>query len=130
MLSDLQSVLINTYNADPKLRADAEADLKSYLSKPEAFTSLLYFISNQEVHKDLRQAASIVVKNNAKNFFRREQPLYQISEAEKESVKSAILDISIVETNNSVRIHLAESIKFIAEFEYPDRCPMNDIRYC
>ena len=121
MLSALQAILINTYNPDPGLRTEAENNLKLYLNNPDALTNLFFFIGNHDIHRDLRQAAAIVIKNNAKSFFRPDDAPYVISESEKETAKLAVLEVILIETDNSVRNCLAETIRNIAEFEYPER---------
>ena len=121
MIQILHSILINTFNAEMTLRAEAEESLKRFLAMPNALLTLLCFIGNHEIHRDLRQAAAIAAKNNSKNFFRTDESAIIISEQEKELIKPAVLDVLLNESDNSVRGLLAETIKNISEFEYPAR---------
>jgi len=120
-ISQLQSILVNTYNPDQALRKEAEALLKQFLYTPNALSILFQFIGDHNIHRDLRQAAAIFIKNNARDFFRIDENAVNVLESEKEVAKVAVLEIILVETDNSVRGLLAETIRNIAEFEYPQR---------
>jgi hypothetical protein len=119
----IYEILINTYNADHILRNQAEVALGEFLHNHGAFSSLLGFIQNQDIDRDLRVAASIVAKNNARNFFRTDQDesILPISPEEKESAKISIVEILLVETDNIIRGMLAETIRAMSEFEYPQK---------
>ena len=121
MMSVLQSILVNTFNSDPNARHDAETNLKQYLTHATALSTLICFVGNREIHKDLRQAAAIVMKNNVKDFYRNDEKAIPISQQEKDAIKPLLVDVMIAETDNSVRGILAETIKNVAEFEYPER---------
>ena len=118
----IQDILINTYNPDPALRNQAETALKDFLHNHGAYTSLLGFVHDQGIDRDLRVAASIVIKNNTRNYFRRDQEecVLPISQEEKESAKVSILEVLLVETDNVIRGMLAETIRAMSEFEYPE----------
>ena len=66
---EIQSILVNTYNADHNLRLEAEAGLSQLLRREGALLQLLGFVGNRDFHRDLRQAASIVVKNRIREFW-------------------------------------------------------------
>lgn len=119
----IHDILINTYNPDPTLRNQAEGALSDYLHNHGAFSSLLGFIQNQDINRDLRVAASIVAKNNARSFFRTDQDesILPISPEEKEAAKISIVEILLVETDNVIRGMLGETIRAMAEFEYPQK---------
>eukprot|EP01041_Mallomonas_annulata_P011336 gene11336-23725_t len=123
MVTYLHSILINTFNADPSLRADAESNLKKYFTMADALSCLICFIGNHEVHRDLRQAAAIAMKNNSKDIYRTDERMIPVSDHEKERAKSMLLEVLLAETDNSVRGLLAETTKNISEFEYPERWP-------
>lgn len=119
----IYEILINTYNPNPTLRKQAEVELKQFLNNHGAFSSLLGFIQNQDIERDLRVAASIVAKNNARNYFRtdQEEVVLPISPEEKEAAKIAVVAILLVETDNVIRGLLAETIRAMSEFEYPHK---------
>jgi hypothetical protein len=117
----LQDILINTYNPDPVARKQAEAALEQYLHNSGAFYSLLEFTKTQEMGRDLRLAASIVTKNKARSYWRTDEDVLPISSEEKETCKVLLLDILLVETDTAIRGMLAETVRTIAEFDFPDR---------
>lgn len=117
----LQNILINTYNPDPVSRKQAEASLEQYLHNIGAFYSLLDFIKSVDMGRDLRLAASIVTKNKARSYWRTDEDVLPITPEEKETCKSLLMDILLVETDTAIRGMLAETVRTIAEFDFPDR---------
>ena len=117
----LQNILINTYNSDPVLRNQAETELNEYLHNSGAFYSLLEFTRCDDMIRDLRLAASIVAKNKVRSYWRTDEDVLPISDDEKETSKELLLDIMLMETDNAIRGMLAETIRTIAEFDYPSK---------
>lgn len=117
----LHDILINTYHPDYNLRSHAEQSLHYFLHNSGALYSILSFISNHEIERELRLAASICLKNNSRNFYRLDEAKISITDDEKESCKELLLNIQLIETDNVIRGMLAESIRNITEFEYPHR---------
>eukprot|EP01038_Epipyxis_sp_PR26KG_P009275 gene9275-12495_t len=126
----LESILINTYNPDNNLRAQAEASLAHFLLTQGALPALLNFVGNTQNHRELRQATGIVIKNQLRDFWRTDDPndpltsntvkTLPASDREKEYFKDKLVEILLIETDNSIRGLLAESIRVVSEFEYPD----------
>ena len=122
MLDILQAILVNTFNPNSQIRLEAESNLNNFLTNtPSALTSLLLFIGSSSIHPDVRKAAAIVIKNNIKDFYRQDERAVAITLDEKERAKLALVDVMLVEVDNSIRGILAESIRNVAEFEYPER---------
>jgi hypothetical protein len=120
----LHDILINTYNPNSQQRTEAEQSLNFFLQSSGALYSLLSFISNQNnetTDRELRLAASICVKNKSRDYYRRDEMKILISDEEKETCKELILNVLLNETDNVIRGMLAESIRNISEFEYPQR---------
>lgn len=117
----LQDILVNTYNPDPVARKQAEAALEQYLHNSGAFFSLLDFTKTQEKGRDLRLAASIVAKNKARSYWRTDEDVLPISPEEKETCKTLLLEILLVEEDTAIRGMLAETVRTIAEFDFPNR---------
>ncbi len=113
----VQLILINTFNPSKDLRDEAENKLKEYLKFPGALSNFLNFTGNPSTNIDLRKAASIVVKNNTREFWKENL----CSDAEKENIKNVLMQILLKETDNSIRGILAESIRNIAEFDFPTK---------
>ena len=124
MDNTLQAILINTYNCDANLRKEAENALLQFFNTPGFLSAFAYVIGNPAIHKDLRQSACIMLKNKLREIWREKEPTdlsYITSLEEKQVVREQLLSVLMVETDNSIRGLLAESIRAIAEFDYPKR---------
>lgn len=117
MEATLESILINTYNSDAGLRAQAESALKQFQASNGALVALLNFIGNTNNHRELRQATGIVIKNSMRDYWSNK---YNTTPEEKEMVKARLIDILLVEIDNSIRGILAESIRIVSETDFPD----------
>ena len=122
MESALHDILIHTYNADPSLRKQAETALDQFVITDGALFVLLSFVGNQTMHRDLRQAAGIIIKNKICQLWREvagdvndpEQRVF-LQPADKHQARGILLDVLLVETDNSIRGLMAEAIKSVAE---------------
>mmetsp|Transcript_23745 Transcript_23745/g.34001 ORF Transcript_23745/g.34001 Transcript_23745/m.34001 type:complete len:1123 (-) Transcript_23745:74-3442(-) len=138
-LQELEAILIHTYHPDPQLRHQAENALRSYLRQLGGFMYCLHFLwAGTHVHRDLRQATAIVVKNNTRDFWSSaekqdeqsssanessDSPPWPSTIEEREMIKAKVLDVLLAETDNSIRDLIAETVKIISEFEFPQRWP-------
>ena len=126
-MSQLETILINTYNPDFTLRTQAEAALNQFLRISGACFQILLLAGNHSVHRDLRQAAKILLKNKIRSYWSDSDGLV-MSPEEKVAFKNAIIEILIIEPDNSIKTLIAETIKIICEFEFekntwPDLIP-------
>jgi hypothetical protein len=125
MESVLHDILINTYNPNHDLRNNAETALQHFLLTQGSLTALINFIGNGTVHRELRQAACLVLKNRLRDYFAHDQRpgdrCLPTTPEEKDYIKETILQILLNETDNSIRGILAESIRLISEYEFPER---------
>lgn len=122
MESTLEAILINTYNPDQQLRSQAEAQLNHFILTNGALISLLTYVGNVNNHRELRQATSIVIKNKMRDFWSDDsQKTCNMSVEEKDIVKQLLIDILLIEIDNSIRGILAESIRIVSETEFPER---------
>lgn len=132
MESLLHDILINTYNPNHNLRVQAENALQQFLVTGGSLSALINFIGNTSLHRELRQASGLVLKNRLRDYFWVPEPNKPIdviaqkaalptSIEEKEFVKEKIVEILLNETDNSIRSILAEAVRVISEFEYPER---------
>jgi hypothetical protein len=117
----VQEILIHTYHPDPNLRKHAEEALNHLITQPGSLFALLTFLGTRDFHRDLRQAAGIVVKNRIAEYWRRELGKGELSDAEKEQAKTALVEILLAETDNSIRGLIAESIKAVGESDFPEK---------
>lgn len=121
MESVLESILINTYNPNQALRLQAEEALKNFLHTQGSLTAIINCISNVNMHRELRLATGIVMKNRLRDYWSEESGHLPSIPEEKDIVKNTILNILLNENDNSIRSILAESIKIISEFDYPHK---------
>lgn len=125
MEAALHDILINTYNPNHDLRVKAEQALQQFLVTQGSLTALINFIGSTAVHRELRQAASLVLKNRLRDYFcdntKPQDKGLPSSPEEKEYVKHQMLNILLGELDNSIRGILAEGIRVVSEFEFPDR---------
>ena len=122
----IESILINTYNPDPTLRAEAEASLNASLQQHNGLSSFLLFIREPTHARDLRLAAAIAIKNTARKYWRDdrlESTVFHISDEEKIFVRQHILEVLLLESDNSIRALISDTLKVYAEFDYPEKWP-------
>lgn len=117
----LESILINTYNPDAQLRKQAEQALNQFLISNGALVALLNFIGNVSNHRELRQATGIVIKNKMRDYWSEEKSEYVLAPHEREVVKEKLVEILMVEVDNSIRGILAESIRIVSETDFPEK---------
>lgn len=120
----LQSIIINTYNANPDLRHQAELALNQFLNTPGSLTGLLHVSANPHNRREMRQATGLVLKNRIRDYFvEREFTIKALptSANEKDIIKQGIIEILLNETDNSLRGIFAEVIKVVSEFEFPEK---------
>jgi hypothetical protein len=117
----LEKILINTYNPDNLLRHQAEQALNQFEGTPGSLSTLVNFIGGTHRHRELRQAASIIIKNKIRDYWVLDNPKHPVTADERVFIKTRIVDVLLAELDNSIRGLVAEAIKVIAEFDYPDK---------
>lgn len=118
----LQSILINTYNPNHDLRVEAERALQSFLNTPGSLTALISCIGNSNVHRELRQATGLLIKNRLRDYWNNSEGKgLPATDVEKESLKHHLVSILLMETDNSIRGILAEAIRVVSEYEFPNK---------
>lgn len=120
MEETLQNILINTYNPNNALRSQAEQALGLFVRERGALPAALRFIGNPNNHKELRQATGVFIKNNLRAVWTEEG---RMNDQDKEAVKDGLIQVLLVETDNSIRGLLAEAIRMVSEFEFPAKWP-------
>ena len=120
----------NTYHPDAGLRSAAEATLKAFLSSSGAIVALLQTAADKGISRDVRIAASIQIKNSVRAYWQpppedasQDVKRLPISVQDKETAKVGLVDVLLAETDNAIRSVLAETIKQISEFDFPDNWP-------
>lgn len=118
----LQSILINTYNPNQGLRKEAENALQQFVQTPGSLPVLVQTVA-APLHRDIRQATALLIKNRLRDYWTEGEGGLPASEGDKAHAKNTILMALLVETDNSVRGILAECIRIVSEFEFPERWP-------
>lgn len=121
MEAALEGILINTYNPNQGLRKQAEQALQQFLATSGSLSAIINCIGNVNMHRELRQATSLVLKNRLRDYYSEGDKALPAPQAEKDYLKQRIVQIILIETDNSIRGILAESIRIMAEFEFPQR---------
>jgi hypothetical protein len=123
----IESILINTYNADPALRHESEKALEIILRQHNSLSAFVNFIGDANNHRDLRLAAAIAIKNKARAYWRDDVEVtsdgFHISDIEKDYVKTTIIQVLLHEHDSAIRGLLAEIVKAYAEYDYPEKWP-------
>lgn len=122
MDSWLENILINTYNPNPQLRKDAEKSLQNFLATGGSLTTLLNTLANRAIHRDLRQAIALIIKNRLRDYLNKSSTganKLPLVDGERDFLKNAIIALMLDEEENSIRKILAESIRIVAETEFP-----------
>ena len=118
-MSVLESILINTYNPSLEARQHAEQSLVVYLATPGSALDMLSTVGNAS-HRDIRLAAAIIMKNRIRDFWLSQAGL-TIPEELKPHFKLLIVQILTAETDNSIKKIVAECIRTISEYEFPEK---------
>lgn len=119
----LQEILINTYNPNQQLREGAEQALKQFLNTPGSLSALINTIGQPTVHREIRQATGLVIKNRLRDYWQTDSPkCLPSSLEERQYLKSGLVQVLLGETDNSIRNILAEAIRVVSEYEFPTRC--------
>jgi hypothetical protein len=116
----LQDILINTYNPDPGLRKRAEEALGQFLCTPGSCMVTLQLTSDQSVHRDLRQASGILLKNKIRAYWSAENGL-SASDEEKLQFRSSIVEALLSETDSSLRRLIVAIITDVCLSDYPGK---------
>ena len=144
-MSSLAEVLLNTLNKDKQVREAAERSLNEACGHPDYVVSLLKAACETNNPREVRQAASIALKNGIKRNWTspeedermRQRPeseqhrynqlsgMYSIPQEARNIVRANILSgLSMVRSDNeSLRRVLAECIGMMAEIDFPERWP-------
>lgn len=117
----IQDILINTYNPDAGARKHAEAQLAHFMEHSGAYLEMLSFVATASNPRELRLSGAIVIKNKSREFWRMDEA--HASTEEKEKSKALLLEVLLAETDNAIRGMLAETVRNIAEIDFPDKWP-------
>lgn len=116
----LTAILIDTYNQNHDLRVNAEKNLQLFLNTPGSLTVLINTVA-ANIHNDLRKATALIVKNRLRDYWSTETGALPATLDEKAHFKHQLMVTLLQEHDNSIRGILAESVRIVSEFEFPDK---------
>lgn len=142
-MKTLESVLLNTLNKEEAVRKQAEHSLRDACAVPGFTVSLLKIACENQNPKEIRQAASVALKNGIKrnwttedlteqmrntpqqSHFNEFSGKYNIPKGDRDLVRSNIMaGLAMIRSDNeSIRKVLSECVGSIAEWDFPDRWP-------
>ncbi len=118
----LEAIIINTYNPNHDIRVQAENALQELLNTPGSLSALITSIAKIESGRDLRQAVGLVLKNRIRDYWDDEsKKRLPTSVDEREYFKQGLLQVILVEQERSIRDMLAEVIRVVSSYDYPER---------
>eukprot|EP00752_Nemacystus_decipiens_P010988 g9765.t1 len=100
----LHAVLLHTFMPDATQRKAAESQLEALCQAPECLMLLLQIVVEPQVDRAVRQAAAIALKNTVRR-------------------RVNIFEALLRETDSSVRDILAETLRLVASYDFPDEWP-------
>jgi hypothetical protein len=101
-MDSLQACLINSYNPNNQLRLEAEEALTRFLLIPNSCLQLLTLVGQADVHREIRLAACILVKNRITHFWTSSDG-FVIDEPNRELFKQYIVDCLLYEQDNALK---------------------------
>ncbi|CAM9092964.1 unnamed protein product [Pylaiella littoralis] len=122
----LHAVLQHTFTSDATQRKAAEAQLASLCQAPECLMLLLQIVVEPQVERAVRQAAAIALKNTVRKRWSpkpEESTPATFSPEHKATFRLNIFEALLRETDSSVRDLLAETLRLVASYDFPDEWP-------
>ncbi|CAM9500194.1 unnamed protein product [Chrysoparadoxa australica] len=127
----LHTLLHYSFSAIHDHRQAAEEQLKALRSSPGFLVSLLHIVVAEELGRDVRQAASLTVKNTIKEgwdpssrFWAKDTHVPSlISDADKDQTRQVLMEALLREPDKSLQDILAECVKEVAISDFPERWP-------
>lgn len=122
-METLTAILIDTYNPNHDRRVAAEVSLQQLLATPGSLTVLVTTVANTAIHPDIRKATALIIKNRLRDYFHKKPSSFALPSSPEEVafLKHQIMATLLPEIDNSIRGILAEAVRIISEFEFPER---------
>mmetsp|Transcript_108 Transcript_108/g.167 ORF Transcript_108/g.167 Transcript_108/m.167 type:complete len:1061 (-) Transcript_108:259-3441(-) len=132
----LHVALQQSFSPDGNLRSAAEEQIRNLKHVDGATTMLLQVAAEKQVQFEVRQAAAIQLKNVCRECWVERVaftgvPLSEseskkgkiLSDADKESIRSNLIEALLSEPEKSIRDLMAETLHHIAIHDFPDKWP-------
>ncbi|CEG35371.1 ran binding protein 7 [Plasmopara halstedii] len=127
-VASLHNILLHTFSNDEAARKAAEEAVASLHTVPGSVQLLLQITVEQSVTREIRQAAAVSLKNLVQKYWEgadgpEGQWVQVISPADKVLGRQNGLEALLVAQDSSIRSLLAETVAYIARFDFPESWP-------
>lgn len=122
--ASLHNILLHTFSNDDVARKAAEDAVANLHTARGAVLLLIQIAVEQTVAREIRQAAAVSLKNLVQKYWEGDQNAQGewvdlISADEKAVSRQNALEALLVTHDNSIRSLLAETVAYIARFDFP-----------
>jgi hypothetical protein len=133
--ASLHNILLHTFSNDEAARKAAEDAVANLHSVRGAILLLIQIAVEESVAREIRQAAAVSLKNLVHKYWEGDenaqgQWVDLIPADEKAVSRQNALEALLVTHDNSIRSLLAETVSYIARFDFPVRCCLHWIGFC
>lgn len=127
-VASLHNILLHTFSNDDAARKAAEDAVANLHTVRGAVLLLIQIAVEQSVAREIRQAAAVSLKNLVHKYWEGVEDAQGnwstlIPEDEKAVSRQNALEALLVTHDNSIRALLAETVAYIARFDFPERWP-------
>jgi hypothetical protein len=126
--ASLHNILLHTFSNDEAARKAAEEAVANLHSVRGAVLLLVQIAVEASVAREIRQAAAVSLKNLVHKYWEGAegadgQWLHVFPDDEKHAARQSALEALLVSQDNSIRQLLAETVSYIARFDFPEQWP-------
>ncbi|KAF1323075.1 Ran binding protein 7, partial [Globisporangium splendens] len=126
--ASLHNILLHTFSNDEAARKAAEDAVANLHTVRGAILLLIQIAVEESVAREIRQAAAVSLKNLVHKYWEGDenaqgQWVDLIPADEKAVSRQNALEALLVTHDNSIRSLLAETVSYIARFDFPDNWP-------
>lgn len=126
-VTTLHNILLHTFSNDDAARKAAEDAVANLHTVRGAVLLLIQIAVEQTVAREIRQAAAVSLKNLVQKYWEGDEDTTGqwsavIPADEKAVSRQNALEALLVTHDNSIRSLLAETVSYIARFDFPVRC--------
>lgn len=122
--ASLHNILLHTFSNDEAARKAAEEAVANLHTVRGALLLLVQIAVEQSVAREIRQAAAVSLKNLVHKFWEGAegadgQWVHVFPDDDKAAARVNAFEALLVSTDNSIRQLLAETVSYIARFDFP-----------
>ncbi|KAI9916555.1 hypothetical protein PsorP6_017026 [Peronosclerospora sorghi] len=127
-VASLHNILMHTFSNDDVARKAAEDAVAGLHTVPGSVQLLIQITVEESVTREIRQAAAVSLKNLVQKYWEgtdgpEGQWVHVISPADKVLGRQNGLEALLVSQDSSIRSLMAETVAYIARFDFPESWP-------